>query len=334
MSRVLVVGGAGYIGSHMVRMLAQAGHAPVTFDHLEYGHRDAVLAGEFVEGSLHDAAALASVFRAHRFDAVIHFAAYAYVRESVDAPRKYYENNVRGSMALVHAMLDAGVRRLVFSSTCATYGEVAGDITEETPQAPINPYGRTKLVVEGMLQDYARAYGLESISLRYFNAAGASEDGALVERHEPEPHLIPLVLREAERVLSGGDPADTRLEVFGTDFPTPDGSCVRDYVHVEDLCCAHLLALDRLSSGACAGAEAYNLASEHGHSVIEIIEAAMRVTGAPLVYRVGPRKPGDPARLVASSKKAREVLGWAPRLTRLDDVLRTAWHASYPHRRA
>jgi UDP-glucose 4-epimerase len=244
-------------------------------------------------------------------------------------------NNVAGTLNLLNAMLDAGVKRLVFSSTCATYGEAGSDITEATPQSPINPYGRTKLVVEGMLRDYARAYGLESIALRYFNAAGASVDGKLAERHEPEPHLIPLVLREAHRVLAGGDPAASPLEVFGTDFPTPDGSCVRDYVHVEDLCRAHLGALERLDAGKAAGsAEAYNLASEKGYSVLEIIEAAQRVTGADIRFRRGPRKEGDPARLVASASKAREVLGWKPEITDLDAILRTAWHASYPqHRR-
>jgi UDP-glucose-4-epimerase GalE len=252
----------------------------------------------------------------------------------VTQPRKYYLNNVVGTLNLVHALADLDVDKLVFSSSCATFGDVGdADIHEDMPQHPTNPYGATKLMVERVLADYGRAYRFGSVSLRYFNAAGAALDGALRERHQPELHLVPLVLAEAERVLSGGDPAMTTLTVFGTDYPTPDGSCVRDYIHVEDLCRAHLLALERLLAGRAEGAEHYNLGTGRGTSVLELIAAARRVTGADLRYRVGARRSGDPARLVASSERALEVLGWRPELTSLDLILLSAWHASYPHRR-
>ena len=327
---VLVVGGAGYIGSHMVKRLDRAGYAVTTLDNLSQGHRDAVLAGDFIEGDLLDSAGLARVFAGQRFDLVMHFAAAAFVGESVRDPRKYYTNNVIGALNLLSAMLDAGVLRFIFSSTCATYGipdEIP--ITESHRQLPINPYGNTKLVIERALQDYGSAYGLESVALRYFNAAGCDREGLLDERHEPETHLIPLVLREALRVESGGDRAQTTLTVFGDDYPTPDGTCVRDYIHVEDLAGAHLLAAERIlgEHSPLRGFEFFNLGNGAGHSVLEIIAAARAVTGVDLGYQVAGRRPGDPPFLVGSAKKAREVLGYQPEIPRIEDIVATAWRA-------
>jgi UDP-glucose 4-epimerase len=324
MTSVLVVGGAGYIGSHMVKLLDVGGHDVVTFDSLRTGHRDAVLAGEFVHGDLLDRDALERLFAARRFDVVMHFAALAYVRESVLEPRSYYQGNVVGTLNLVHAMLDAGVKRLVFSSSCATYGETSDDIDESTSQAPINPYGFTKLAMERVLKDYAVPYGLNTVALRYFNAAGADRQGQLRERHDPEPHLIPLVLREAQRVLSGGRPEDTALVVFGDDFPTPDGSCLRDYVHVEDICQAHLLAMGRLFDRPGLGFQAFNLGSERGYSVKEVIRVAREVTGADIRYRTEGRKAGDPARLVSRANRAMAELGWCPQCSTLPEIVQTA----------
>ncbi|MBM4375795.1 MAG: UDP-glucose 4-epimerase GalE [Deltaproteobacteria bacterium] len=329
MSRsVLVVGGAGYIGSHMVLALDEAGFDVTTFDNLSTGHRDAVLAGDFVHGDLADRDALGRLFARRRFDLVMHFAACAYVRESMEDPRKYYRNNVVGCLNLLDAMLDAGVRRLVFSSSCATYG-VAREvpITEEHPQAPVNPYGFTKLAIERALSDYATAYEFHAVALRYFNAAGADARGRLSERHEPETHLIPLVLREAARVRDGGAPLDTRLEVFGTTLATPDGSCVRDFVHVEDICAAHLAALERLLTKP-QGFEAYNVGTANPASVLDVIAAARRVTGEDVRYRAAPAKAGDPPSLVATSTRARETLGWAPRHESLDGIVASAWNAA------
>ena len=323
---VLVVGGAGYIGSHMCHVLADAGHAVTVFDNLSRGHRDAVPGADLLVGDIRSGEDLAACFRRRHYDAVMHFAALAYVGESVAAPADYYGNNVAGSLALLDAMRHADVRRLVFSSTCATYGDpLELPISEGHPQAPVNPYGRTKLMVEQALADYARAYALESISLRYFNAAGCDPQGRAGERHDPETHLIPLVLREAMRVRGGGDPGETQLLVLGDDFPTVDGTCVRDYIHVNDLCQAHLLATRRLLAGEVTGAEAYNLGNGRGFTVLEVIQAAARVTGADIQYRVGPRRAGDPAALVGCADRAREVLGWEPRIGSLDDMVATAW---------
>lgn len=328
---VLVAGGAGYIGSHMVKRLGREGFAVTTVDNLSVGHRDAVSCGELVHADLLDRDAMSRLFAGRRFDLVIHFAASAYVGESVESPRKYYTNNVIGTMNLVHAMLDAGTRRLIFSSSCATYGVAdAVPITEAHPQRPINPYGRTKLVIEQMLQDYAGPTGLRSVALRYFNAAGCDREGDLRERHEPEPHIIPLVLREAKRVLEGGDPEASGLSIFGDDYPTPDGTCVRDYVHVEDLASAHLLAAERMLAGEGEGFEAFNLGSARGVSLLELIEAARRVTGAPIVHRVRPRRPGDPPALVGSARKAEEVLGWRPAIGDIDAILASAWATMRP----
>ncbi len=323
---VLVAGGAGYIGSHMLKKLARAGYAITTVDNLSVGHRDAVLHGDFVHADLLDRDAMARLFAGRRFDLVIHFAASAYVGESVQNPRKYYTNNVMGTLNLVHAMLDAGVTRMIFSSTCASYG-IAHEvpITEGHPQAPINPYGQTKLIIEGVLRDYAAAYGLSSVALRYFNAAGCDREGDLRERHDPEPHIIPLILREALRVREGGDRHASELAVFGDDYPTPDGTCVRDYIHVEDLCRAHLAAAERVLSGKTIGFEAFNLGNARGVSILELIAAVKEITGADILHRVLPRRPGDPPTLIGSSAKAQEVLGWQPEITDLHEILRTAW---------
>jgi UDP-glucose 4-epimerase len=322
---VLVTGGAGYIGSHMVKLLACEGHQVTVFDNLCNGHRDAVGGADFVEGDLRDRSAIARVFDGRRFDAVLHFAAFAYVGESVQDPGKYYVNNVTGTLNLLDAMRAAGVRRLVFSSTCSTYGDpVSLPMAEDHPQRPVNPYGMSKLMAERAMTDYGHAYGLRTIALRYFNAAGCDPEGELGERHDPETHLIPLVLREALRVRAGGNPTDTQLQVFGDDFDTPDGTCIRDYVHVTDLCAAHLLAVDRLQSRD-GGFEAFNLGTGTGYSVKEVIETCRRVTGQDIRYRVVGRRAGDPARLVASAAHARGELGWRPRFDALEPIVETAW---------
>jgi UDP-glucose-4-epimerase GalE len=323
---VLVVGGAGYIGSHMVKMLANAGYETTVFDNLSLGHRDAVLSGEFLQGDLLNHRDLDSLFHHRTFDIVMHFAALCYVGESVLNPLMYYRNNVAGTVNLLEAMMKAGVSRFLFSSSCATYGiPDAIPITEDHPQRPINPYGRTKLIVEQILQDCAASYGMKSTSLRYFNAAGCDPEGRLGERHDPETHLIPLVLKEAQRVQGGGKPEDTTLRIFGTDFDTPDGTCIRDYIHVNDLCKAHLLATKRLLSNSVQGFEAYNLGNGKGFSVKEVIDTSRRVTGIPLQYRIVGQRPGDPPQLVGSSEKAKEVLAWMPEITSLEKIIETAW---------
>lgn len=323
---VLVVGGAGYIGSHMVLALQDAGYSPIVFDNVSRGHADAVNGAQLLVGDLRSPADLKACFAAHRIDLVMHFAALAYVGESVTEPELYYENNVVGTLNLLAAMRKFEVRNIVFSSSCATYGEPERvPIAETHPQRPINPYGRTKLLVEQSLADYARAYNLRSVSLRYFNAAGCDKQGRAGERHEPETHLIPLVLAEALRVKNGGSPSDTRLRVFGSDFKTRDGSCVRDYIHVTDICQAHLLACERLLKGAANGAEAYNLANGHGFTVLEVIDACRKVTGQRIDYLAMPRRPGDPAELVGDAKKALEILGWKPRFAELEAIIATAW---------
>jgi len=326
---ILVVGGAGYIGSHMVKRLAREGYRVTTLDNLSFGHRDAVLAGDFVLGDLLERDDLTRLLRRSRFDLVMHFAASALVGESVANPRQYYRNNVVGTLNLLDAMLDAGIARIIFSSTCATYGVPdETPITESHPQRPINPYGNTKLAIERALADYGEAYGLRSVALRYFNAAGCGREGDLDERHDPETHLIPLVLREALRVQGGGAREATTLTVFGDDYPTPDGTCVRDYVHVEDLCEAHLLAAKRLlDDRAGRGFEFFNLGNGEGTSVLQVIAAARAVTGVELVHRVARRRPGDPPVLVGSSAKARAVLGYQPTIARIEDIVGSAWRA-------
>lgn len=315
--KILVTGGAGYIGSHMVRLLADLGHAVVTFDDLSAGFRNAVLGGEFVQGSLHDKATLDSLFGSHQFDAVVHFAGSIAVGESVRDPAKYYQNNLTGTLNLFDAMRVHGVNKLVFSSTAAIFGVPQYvPIDEEHPQAPINPYGMTKWVTERILADYDAAYGLRSVALRYFNAAGASADAALGERHDPETHLIPLALRAVKGELP-------ELTVFGTDYDTPDGTCIRDYIHIVDLCDAHVLALQHLAAGG--ESRAYNLGNGQGYSVKEVIQMAERVSGMKVPVQFGPRRAGDPPRLVADAAKIRKDWNWTPRFGALEKIIEHAW---------
>jgi UDP-glucose 4-epimerase len=323
----LVVGGAGYIGSHMVLALNDAGYSPVVFDNLSRGFSDAVEIAPLIIGDLKSAEDLESCFRKYDISLVMHFAALAYVSESMEEPLQYYENNVSGTVNLLAAMRRNRVDKFVFSSTCATYGVPDSfPITESTTQRPINPYGRSKLMVEQILGDCAQSYDLKSVSLRYFNAAGADLKLRAGERHDPETHLIPLVLEEALRLKKGGDPADTLLQVFGTDFDTRDGSCIRDYIHVSDLCRAHILAAEHLSNGKSAcGAEYYNLANGLGFSVLEVINACRSVTGQPITYREMPRRGGDPAELVGDARLATEVLGWNANYVEIEQIIQTAW---------
>ncbi len=323
---VLLTGGAGYIGSHMVKILKNAGHETVVFDNLSTGHRDAVISAAFYKGDLKNPEEITNVLSKVDCDLVMHFAGSCYVGESMVDPGKYWNNNLVGTINLLEAMRSANVANLVFSSSCSTYGIPASEIiTEEHPQRPINTYGMTKYAAEQAMHDYGLNYGINTVSLRYFNAAGCDPDGDLGERHDPETHLIPLVLQEALRVKNGGDPAATELRIFGLDFETPDGTCIRDYVHVTDLCVAHLQAMHRLSSGVVNGFEAFNLGNGHGYSVKEVIESCRRVTGQDIQYRPAGRRPGDPERLVASADKAAQVLGWRPTISALDEIIETAW---------
>ncbi|MBE2263431.1 MAG: UDP-glucose 4-epimerase GalE [Burkholderiaceae bacterium] len=317
MKHVLVTGGAGYIGSHACKALDLAGYIPVTFDNLAYGHRSSVRWGPFVHGDILDRAALDAALRAWQPVAVMHFAAFAYVGESVTNPGKYYRNNVAGSLTLLEAMRDAGVGQCVFSSTCATYGvPQAVPIAEDHPQNPINPYGASKLMIERMLHDFDTAHGLRSISLRYFNAAGADPEGETGEAHDPETHLIPLVLDAAAGVRPD-------VTVFGGDYPTPDGTCIRDYIHVTDLAQAHVLALQALQAGAST--TAYNLGNGKGFSVKQVIDAARAVTALNIPVRMGPKRAGDPPELVGNSSRMRTELGWSPQHADLPDIVGTAW---------
>ncbi|ANJ68406.1 UDP-glucose 4-epimerase GalE [Halothiobacillus diazotrophicus] len=314
---VLVVGGAGYIGAHMVKWLARAGHAVTTLDNLSTGHADAVRYGKRVIGDMADTALLDQVFTAERFDAVMHFAAFSLVAESIADPAIYYRNNVSHTINLLDAMRRHDVRQFIFSSSASTYGEPLQDlISEDHPQNPINPYGRSKWMVEQLLDDYASAYGLQSVCLRYFNAAGADPEGELGERHEPETHLIPLVLEAAAGQRAA-------ITVFGTDYPTPDGSCIRDYIHVQDLCDAHLKALLWMQETGRSGR--FNLGNGTGFSVLSVIEAARAVTGKPIPIVISDRRPGDPARLVADARLARSILGWVPAYPDLDRIIADAW---------
>jgi UDP-glucose-4-epimerase GalE len=321
--RILVTGGAGYIGSHMVELLLARGHEVHAYDNLSVGHRRAVPAGRLIEGDLSDLPRLDHTLLEHRIEAVMHFAAFTYVGESVREPGKYYQNNLVHTLNLLEVMRRQGLWRFVFSSTAATYGiPERVPITEEELQRPINPYGNSKLAMERALADYATAYGWGYAALRYFNAAGASTHAAIGEDHNPETHLIPLSLQAAM-----GERA--HVEVFGTDYDTPDGTCIRDYIHVDDLAEAHLLSLERLQPGQGLR---YNLGIGHGYSVREVIRTAEEVTGKPVPFREGPRRPGDPPVLVASSEKIQRELGWRPRYTELRPIIETAWrwHRNHP----
>jgi len=318
---VLVTGGAGYIGSHACKALARAGYRPVVFDNISRGHREAVRWGPLIEGDIADRRLLAATLDKYQISAVMHFAAYAYVGESVADPAMYYRNNLGGTLSLLEAVRDAAVDKLVFSSTCATYGTPASlPIRETAPQCPVNPYGETKLAIERALRWYGQAYGLQSVSLRYFNAAGADPDGEIGELHTPETHLVPLVLQTALGRRS-------HIEVYGTDYPTPDGTAIRDYIHVQDLAEAHLRALEYLLAGGAA--VALNLGTGSGHSVREVVRAAETIGGRPISSRHAPRRAGDPPVLVADPGLAAELLGWRAQISDLETIVRTAlaWHA-------
>lgn len=317
MQTVLVTGGAGYIGSHACKALAHAGYLPVSYDSLEHGHAEAVRWGPLEQGNIADRARLDEVIARYRPVAVMHFAAYAYVGESVSDPGKYYRNNVAGSLTLFEALRGHGITACIFSSTCATYGVPQTlPLTEVHPQQPINPYGASKLMVERMLADFDAAHGLRSISLRYFNAAGADPEGETGESHDPETHLIPLVLDAAV----GTRPSVT---VYGSDYDTQDGTCIRDYIHVSDLADAHVLAMRSLLDGAKT--TSYNLGNGTGFSVREVIDCARRVTGRDIAVTAGERRPGDPPVLVGDAHRIRTELGWSPKHAGLDTIIETAW---------
>jgi UDP-glucose 4-epimerase len=321
--RILVTGGAGYIGSHAVRLFLARGHDVWVYDNLSMGHRAAVPAERLIAADLCETQRLDHALMLHRIEAVVHFAAFAFVGESVTNPAKYYQNNLVNTLNLLDALRRHKIGRIVFSSTCATYGvpEIV-PITEDEMQKPINPYGNTKLAVEHALADYAAAYDWGFAALRYFNAAGAAADGSIGEDHDPETHLIPLVLQTVLGQRSA-------IEIFGTDYPTPDGTCVRDYIHVDDLADAHLLALEALAPGKQLR---YNLGTGRGYSVREVIGAAEEVTGKKVPVIVGPRRAGDPPMLVAASEKVQRELGWRPKYTDLRSVVESAWkwHRAHP----
>lgn len=322
--RILVTGGAGYIGSHTVRQLLAGGHEVTVFDSLDYGHRQAVPAANLVVGNLRDIDHVDNLLLVNRIEAVVHFAAFAYVGESVTNPAKYYTNNLMYSLQLLDRCRRNGVQKFVFSSTCATYGiPEKVPITEDTPQKPVNPYGNSKLAFEYALADYAGAYPFGFCALRYFNASGAAEDGTIGEDHNPETHLIPLVFQAAMGKIPN-------VSIFGTDYPTPDGTCVRDYIHVDDLARAHILALDKIQPGAKL---AYNVGIGRGYSVREVISAVEEITGLKVPVKEGPRRAGDPPALVADAGKIKRELGWAPKYDRLKAILETAWrwHKAHPN---
>lgn len=323
MKTILVTGGAGYIGSHTCKALARSGYKPVAFDNLIYGHPWAVKWGPLVQGDILNRQQVDKALKEYKPDAVLHFAAFAYVGESVTEPAKYYRNNVAGSLTLLESMLDHGIDKFIFSSTCATYGVPDKvPIFEDSPQIPINPYGSSKLMIEKIMQDFDAAYGLRSIALRYFNAAGADEKGEIGEDHNPETHLIPLVL----------DAACGRREsisVFGSDYNTPDGTCIRDYIHVSDLADAHVLALQALEGGAPS--TAYNLGNGHGFSVKEVIDTARDVTGKNISAVMESRRPGDPARLIGDAQRIIRDLGWKPQYADIESIITTAWNWHQKH---
>lgn len=320
--RILVVGGAGYVGSHCVRHLLRTGHEVRVYDNLSQGHEGAVPEGLLILGDLHDTDKLKSVLKENGIEAVFHFAARALVGESVARPDIYYRTNVTGTLDLLDSMVATGVRKIVFSSTCAVFGIVESPISEDLPKNPINPYGFTKLVIERALADYAAAFGLEVAVLRYFNACGAADDASIGEDHSPESHLIPLVLQ----VALGLRP---NVRIFGSDYPTPDGTCIRDYVHVDDLADAHLRVLNHTVPGRMVD---YNLGTGVGVSVRQVIEAARHVTGLPIEAVQDARRPGDPARLMGNPAKAERELGWKAKFTDIEAVIRSAWawHRTHP----
>lgn len=312
-----MTGGAGYIGSHACKALARAGYLPVTYDNLVYGHEWAVKWGPLVRGDILCRASVDAAIAEHRPVAIMHFAAFAYVGESVADPGKYYRNNVAGSLTLLEAARDASVRCFVFSSTCATYGTPERlPIVEDMPQHPINPYGASKLMVERILADFSAAHAIRSTALRYFNASGADPDNEIGEDHDPETHLVPLVLDAASGRRS-------HVTVFGTDYDTPDGTCVRDYIHVTDLADAHVRALDLLMAGAST--DVFNIGTGHGYTVRQVVDSVARVTGIQVPIKFGPRRAGDPPELVSDPTKARTALGWHPRFHDLDQIISTAW---------
>ncbi len=316
---VLVTGGAGYIGSHACKALSRAGYLPVTYDNLSQGHEWAVQWGPLVQGELSDRARLCAAIAEYKPVAVLHFAALLSVGESVAEPARYYRNNVLGTLDLLDSMRESGLARIVFSSTAAVYGDpIDTPIRESHPMAPTNPYGATKLAVERMLTDHSGAYGMSSIALRYFNAAGADPDGEIGEAHDPETHLIPLVLETAQGVRK-------ELSIFGEDYDTPDGTCVRDYIHVSDLADAHVLALQRLEKGSEPLSRSFNLGNGNGFSVREVINAAEAITDLAVPVSIVDRRAGDPPTLVADSTQARDVLGWAPRFSELETQISHAW---------
>jgi UDP-glucose 4-epimerase len=330
MSAVLVTGGAGYIGSAVCRTLLERGHRVVVVDNLAEGHRQAVpLGATFYQGELGDPVLLEKIFQGHAVAGVVHMAACCQVGESVADPEKYFLNNVVQGLTLLRVMRFQGIRKIIFSSTAAVYGEPReSPITEEHPTAPINPYGLSKLIFEQALESYRQAYGLRYVTFRYFNAAGAAPDCG--EDHHPETHLIPLVLLEALRLQGGKPPTAAKgLTVFGDDYPTPDGSCLRDYIHIRDLALAHVLALERLED---LPVSLFNLGNGRGFSVLEVIRKAAEITGTDIPYTIGPRRAGDPAALVASAERARRILGWEPQFPDLGEIMRSAWewHRGYP----
>ncbi len=321
---ILVTGGAGYIGSHVVKELLETEHNVITYDSLQKGHKEAVLGGEFVKGNLADKERLDQTFKDYNIDAVIHLAADSLVGESMEKPAKYYRNNLVNGLNLLDVMIKNDVKNIVFSSTAATYGDVKEmPITEDLPKEPTNVYGRSKLFFEKVMKDYDDAYGLRYVSLRYFNASGADESGKIGEDHDPESHLIPIVLEKALGVRED-------LAIFGTDYPTRDGTCVRDYIHVNDLAQAHILAVEALEDGK--ESSIYNLGNGDGYSVKEVIETASEVVGSKIEAAEGDRRPGDPATLIASSDKIRDELGWNPQYGDLKKIIQTAWnwHKNHP----
>ncbi len=315
---VLVTGGAGYIGSHACKALSRAGYTPIAYDNLVYGHRQAVRWGPLEEGDISDRARLEKVIARYKPQAVIHFAAFAYVGESVRAPSKYYRNNVVGSLTLLETLVGCKIKKIVFSSTCATYGlpQESAAISEDHPQQPINPYGASKLMIERMLKDFDRAYGFRHVTLRYFNAAGADREGDVGENHDPETHLIPLVMQTALGRRS-------HVEIYGTDYPTHDGTAIRDYIHVTDLAEAHVKALRHVDEGG--DSVMLNLGTGRGCSVREVIRYVEVVAATPISVREAPKRPGDPPVLVADARRAQEILSWRPLTSDMTEIISTAW---------